>query len=110
MLLDCLLYLRPETMAIKKPVRSVDLMLQFIITLQEQLLHQLCAIVGLFQRALQWQRIKSKPNLCGIAIYFMDCSQQRDQRRGPCFLVVLIQKCLKRCFSVHVLLDQNFSG
>ena len=71
-LLDGLLHLRPETMAIEKSVRSVDLALQFIIALQEQLLHELFAIVGLFQRALQWQRIKGKPNLRGIAIDFMD--------------------------------------
>ena len=77
-------------MAIKKLVRGIDLVLQVIIALQEQLLHELFAIVGLFQCALQWQRIKSKPNLRGIAIDFMDCSQQRDQRRGPGFLVVLI--------------------
>jgi len=59
-------------MAIKESVRSIDLVLQFIITLQEQLLHELFAIVGLFQRAQQRQRIKSKPNLRGIAIDFMD--------------------------------------
>ena len=46
MLLDCFLDLGPEAMAIKKSVRSVDLVLQFIIALQEQLLHQLVAVPG----------------------------------------------------------------
>jgi hypothetical protein len=40
--------------------------------LQEQLLRQLVAVVGLLQGPAEGQRIKSKPYLGGVAIDFVD--------------------------------------
>ena len=72
MLLDRTLYLWPEAMAVKKLVRTVDLIFQFIVALQEQLLHQLVTVVRLLQRAEQRQRLERKPYLGGVAIDFVD--------------------------------------
>src|ERR1700704_176588 len=96
-------------MAVKKLVRTVDLIFQFIVALQEQLLGQLVPVVGLLQRAEQRQRIESKPYLGGVAIDFVDRSQKGSQRGRPGLFVVLIQEPFKRCFDIHSVLDRNSS-
>jgi hypothetical protein len=47
------LNLRPETMPVKKMMRSVDLVFQLVITLQQQLLNELVAVCGSSQRLVQ---------------------------------------------------------
>ncbi len=108
-LLDGHLYLRPETMAVKKLVRTVNLIFQFIVALKQQLLRQLLAVVCLLQRAEQRQRVESKPNLRGVAIDFVDRAQERGQSGCPGFFVVLTQEFFKGCFGIHSVLDRNFS-
>ena len=59
-------------MAIKKIMRAVDLILQFIVALQQQLLRELLAILRFVKHAPKLQRIECKPDLHGIAIDFMN--------------------------------------
>ena len=95
------LYLGPEAMAVKELVRAINLIFQFIIALEEQLLRQLVTIVCLLQCAEQRQGIESEPNLGGVAINFVDRPQKRRQRGRPALFVVLIQECFKGGFGVH---------
>ena len=59
-------------MAIKKMMRPVDLILQFVIALHQQLLCELLAILGFVKRAPKFQRIEGKPDLHSIAIDFVN--------------------------------------
>ena len=59
-------------MAVKKMMRTVDLILQLIIALQQQLGRELLAILSFVKRTPKLQRIECKPDLHGVVIDFMD--------------------------------------
>ena len=59
-------------MAVKKMMRAVDLVLQFIIALQQQLLREGFAVLSFVEHAPKLQRIERKPDLHGVAIDFMN--------------------------------------
>src|SRR4051812_44739037 len=104
MLLNDALHLRPETMAIKKGMRAVDLVLQLVFTLEQQLLDQLIPVFGLLQRPEQRQWIKGKPDLGGVAINFVNRPQKCCQGRGPSLFVVAGEELFKLSFSRHSLI------
>src|SRR5216110_1241529 len=58
-------------------------------------------MVSVLEGPAQWQRIERKPDLRGVAIDFMNRTEQSCQGRRPGFFVKSGKKNFKRCFGIH---------
>src|SRR5690606_36222760 len=90
--LDSGFYLRPVSVAVKKSVRRVDLVLEPKLARK---LDRPCGLLGLLrgdQPALPFQRIEAVPNLNGRAVNLVDLGCERLDRGEPVGLRAILKK------------------